>query len=302
MSLNPAQQQVVELLGRREPVTFEHELGAELAMLLESELADLEDVLEGQPLWVSKHDLVTVHGCETHHLAAAGTFEWSVATVRGAVAHKAIELSVFWRGEAPPAVLVEEAVERVAESERGLARFVAGLSAGSRAQLVGEANDLVAKFQECFPPLKPAWRPVAESRAYVELLGGRLVLTGKVDLTLGGAKGLEAGKVIIDLKTGMPTVHHRDDLRFYALLETIKLGVPPRKVATYYLDAARPSVEDVTEDLLVAAARRAIAGIRTIVELTRLSREPTLRPGPSCRWCPRQAECEPGLAHLAGDG
>ena len=52
-----------------------------------------------------------------------------------------------------------------------------------------------------------------------ELCGGRVVLSGKADLTLGQPEGTGAGKVIIDLKTGGFAPVHREDLRFYALLE-----------------------------------------------------------------------------------
>jgi hypothetical protein len=220
-----------------------------------------------------------------------------VPTVRGQVVHKAIELAVHWRGEPVPGGLVDEAVERLADGDLGAARFLAGMSEAERAQLRGEATDLVTKFQECFPPLKSVWRPVTESRAYVELLGGRIVLTGKVDLTLGKYEPGNPTKVIIDLKSGMPVATHREDLRFYALLETVRLGVPPRLLASYYLDAARAQPEVVSVPLLEAAAARTIDGIRKLVEL-QAGREPTVQPGPSCRWCPRADDCVEGQAFL----
>ena len=70
------------------------------------------------------------------------------------------------------------------------------------AELRSSAGDRVSKFFECFPRLKPVWRPVTESSQYVELLDARVVLRGKVDLTLGTATASEAGnhagKVVID--------------------------------------------------------------------------------------------------------
>lgn len=299
MELTPAQQRVLDLLRRpSEPVRFRPGLADDLRGELEEELGPAVAGLP-QPLWVNKHGLASVHACEAHHLAqeAAG-FEWSVATARGTVAHKAIELSVFWRGEPQPMTLVEEALERLADTDVGAGRFLQGLGEGDRAQLLAEANDRVATFLECFPPLQRAWRPVTESRATVELLDGAVVLAGKVDLTLGAATGEEARKVIIDLKSGMPVPTHRDDLRFYALVETLKLGVPPRLVATFYLDAARAQPEEVTEPLLWAALARAADGTRKMIELAS-GRPPAVRPGPPCRWCPIRSTCESGLAHLA---
>ena len=60
------------------------------------------------------------------------------------------------------------------------------------------------------------------------------MLSGKYDLTLGtsepvgeAGEGMRAGKVIVDLKTGLRNLTDREDLRFYALIETLLVGVPP---------------------------------------------------------------------------
>ena len=45
---------------------------------------------------------------------------------------------------------------------------------------------------------------------------------------LGRPTGDESSKVIIDLKTGRSSPRHRDDLRFYALVETLARELPPR--------------------------------------------------------------------------
>lgn len=306
ITYNPAQQRVIELLGRGEadanadaPPGLAAELEAELEEALRPLAGRLEAAFPGERLWISKHTLTSVHGCEAHHQASQGTFEWSVANVRGQVAHKAIELAVNWRGEPVPADLVDDAIARLGEADVGASRFVAGLSEADRAQLRGEATDLVTKFQECFPPLKAAWRPVTESPARVELVGGAVVLSGKVDLTLGKLEPGRATKVIIDLKSGMAVAHHREDLRFYALVETVRLGVPPRMLATYYLDAARAQPEAVTVPLLEAAMRRTVDGVRKLLELAE-GRPPEVRPGPPCRWCPLQETCVEGQAHLSG--
>ncbi len=299
-----AQQTVVDLLGRGAPVTFPSDIGTELEAELEETLAAVAAERSPEdPLWVSKHALATVHGCDAHHLAAAGRpFEWTVPAARGTVAHRAIELGVNWQGEPSPMTLVDEALARLIEDDRQhLQSFLGGLPPGDRADLRSQAVALVASFQECFPPLKPAWIPVSESRVRVELCGGRIILSGRTDLTLGRSTGGGANKVIIDLKSGRPTPGHRDDLRFYALLEAIKLGVPPRKLATYYLESGRPHPEDVTVSLLHTAVRRTADGVEKIVALADGRRPPVKVPGPPCRWCPIRAACEEGQAELARD-
>ena len=73
--------------------------------------------------------------------------------------------------------------------------------------------------------------------------------------------------MIIDLKTGRVSQRHREDLRFYALVETLVRDVPPRKLATFYLDSAQPIVEDVTEGVLRTALRRTLDGIHRLIQL-----------------------------------
>lgn len=305
-TLNPAQQEVLDLLGARLDArpTFD----ADLRDVLRAELGAALDHLAGDihpehPIWVSKHTLSSVHGCQVRLLAEEDLgFEWSIPTARGTVAHKAIELSVHWRGEPTPSDLVDEALGRIANGGDGLAEFVQRCSEGDLVELRGEVLDRVTKFTESFPPLLARWRPVTESRARVELAGGRIVLAGKVDLSLGQAKGTTAGKVLIDLKTGGFSPSHLDDLRFYALLETVRLGVPPRLVAGYYLDAGTARTEAVSEASLRATVARVADGVETYVALTHGTRAPELRVGPACRWCVRLSECDAGRQHLDHGG
>jgi hypothetical protein len=296
-SYNPAQRRVIELLGRSESApVFDADVGERLRADVEAAIAPHVDMLGGERLFVSKHALAQMHGCEAHHLATRDTFEWSLATVRGSVAHKAIELSIHWRGEPYPAELVDEAIARLVNDDMGPGPFLGTLGTGDLAQLRGEVNDLVAGFLECFPPLRASWTPVTESRVRVELCDGLVVLSGKVDLTLGRHQG--NGKVIIDLKSGFGSPTHKEDLRFYALIEAIKLGVPPRLVATYELDTARPHPEEVTDAVLQSALARTIDGVIKLIELHD-GRPPLVRPGPPCRWCPLSTTCPEGIAHLA---
>ncbi len=101
------------------------------------------------------------------------------------------------------------------------------------------------------------------------------------------------------MKTGRFAPHHLDDLRFYALLEILRLGVPPRRLATYYLDKGGFLPEDVTVPLLRSTVGRVAEGIVKLVELRAARREPVVRPGPSCRWCPLASTCDAGTEHLA---
>ena len=300
MELNPTQQRTLELLRRSgEPVVFDPALAEDLRETMSSALAELGERLGGDTLFVTKHVLAGVHGCEASFLNPE-PFAWSPATAHGQVAHRAIQLLLNWRGEPTARDLVDESIARLADEDYGIGQWIGGLSPGDEAELRGSAVDRVTKFVECFPPLDWRAHPQVESPTQFPV-DGPILLRARADLVLGKLAGNESRKVIIDLKTGRAVHRHREDLRFYALVETLARRVPPRKLASYYLDAGEPIVEDVTEGLLRAALQRTLDGIHRIIQLRREKREPTRQAGPACRWCSLQSSCEVGQAFLRGD-
>ena len=306
--LNEAQRDVLARLGRQgiESPTFDAGLRSNLLDELENALADVADKFSSDgPLVMFKHRLAGVFGCEASFLHEdEQPFVYNAHLARGAVAHKAIELGINWKSPDPaPAELVDRALDSLTDGDNYLADWLYQCSDVERAQLRSLAVSSVATFFDCWPPLKRQWHPVTESSSRVKLCGGRIVLAGKTDLTLGKSQGTTARKVIVDLKTGwrQPSVH-REDLRFYALVETLKLGTPPRTLATYYLESASFDVEEVTEELLEVALRRTVDGIRRYAELhghLGPPAEPIKRPGPPCRWCALRDDCTEGQEFLA---
>ena len=302
---NPAQQEVVSLLGasKGDRPTFDASLRDELRNLLEERLEPLvstinSDQFNDDVLYLGKYMLAQALGCERKFMAElTEPFQWSIPTARGTVTHKAIELSVHWRGEASPLELVDEAMARLQNADKSIADYLQSCDETERTEMRAEVGAALTQFLECFPPLKPRWRPTTDSPIRTELHDGLIVLSGKPDLTLGQPEGAVAGKVIIDFKTGRFSPVHREDLRFYALLEALRI-LPPRLLATYYLDQARFHPEEVTRDLLLSAAERVIDGAHRYVELASGRRRPTVSPGPACRWCPVQADCEEGREYL----
>lgn len=307
--LTPAQERTLADLGAAGaprpvfPGGLRDRLRADLQAGLAPVLADLG---ADEQLVLSKHQLSQVHGCEARYLAELDEpFTPSIPIVRGSVAHKAVELGIHWRGEPIPLELVDEAIARLTESDLWMAEFLQGCSDAEMAELRATAGDRVSKFFECFPRLKPAWRPVTESSQYVELLDARVVLKGKVDLTLGvataGPDGGQAGKVVIDLKTGAPNARHRDDLRFYALLDALRLGIPPRLVASFYLDMGEAQTEPVTEGILDATVARVVDGAKRMAQLQTGAAAPVYRPSFGCRWCVALPSCETGKRWLVDE-
>ena len=96
---------------------------------------------------------------------------------------------------------------------------------------------------------------------------GPILLRAKADIVIGRAAGAESRKVLIDLKSGRIYDRHREDLRFYALVETLAREVPPRMVASFSLEAGEAVVDDVSEGMLRTSLRRTLDAIERMIEL-----------------------------------
>ncbi len=299
--LSPVQREVLEQIGAKRETwpVFDAELRGELRGTLEKGIAEHVAMLgPDRQIWANKYAISQVHGCEKRYLADREFPGWSVPLARGTVIHKAIEFSVNWPSTPIPGDLVDESLANLEFGEQNIADFLKELSDADRAQLRSDAVDMVTKFDECWPRLKKQWRPVTESKVRLDLFDGKVVLQGKIDLTLGRAEGQRAGKVLVDLKSGKFQAGHMADLRHYAVIETCRIGIPPRRIASYYLDQGRFHPEDVTEDLLFASAERAVVAVNRMIELELDPSNPSIQPNFGCRWCKALDTCEPGQVSL----
>jgi len=303
--LTPPQRRTLEgLIGAGERPTFPVDLGRRLRERIEGAVRALEP---SQPLWLGKSNLNDLGRCpglfEAVRAGERAPFAFSARFAAGRLAHKAIELEVAGREDRDPHVLVAEAVDRLEEDE-AFRSYWEGIDDLRRDETLMEAAKTLELFRSTMPPLRRMRRELSPSTEWfvrAELLGGTLVLSGSLDLVLGSGSKAEpcrATRLAIDLKTGRAWPEHAEDMRFYALLLTLRFGVPPYRVATLYLDSGEWQAEDVDERVLERAADRVIEAARTAAA-SDAGRAPELRAGPYCTWCPRAATC-PSSAALAG--
>jgi hypothetical protein len=290
--LTPAQQRTLEALRRSddEPLVFAPDFVAELCDDAAAGIAELTARLDDRTLAVNKFNVAEVLACEAHFLDPE-PFAWSPALACGKLAHRAIELQLNWRGEPTPTDLVDDALARLADDDSSIGDWIAGLSPGDEADLRGRAIARVTQFVECFPPLRRTWHPVTEAQVRWPV-DGAITLRAKADIVIGRAVGNESRKVLIDLKAGRIWHRHREDLRFYALVETLARRVPPRTVASFSLEAGEAVVEQVTEGMLRTSLRRTLDAVERIVELMVERREPRPVPSAGCFRCRDLAPAE----------
>jgi len=293
----PQRRTLQQLIGTGERPVFPADLPQRLRDRIEEAVRGLD---LAEQVWLGKERLNDLSRCEgtfaSKLFGEAPPFAHSSATATGVVQHRAIEVLVGAREPLDPHTLAEVAATRTADREERFADYWGELSGPDRDELLMEVARRTVLFEGSFPPLRllrSDLAPVPELSLKAELLGGSLVVSGKVDLTLGrpdAAEPMRATRLLIDLKTGSAYSEHAEDNRVYALLHTLRFGVPPYRVASFYLEGGTWQAEDVDEGLLFHAAERVIATARSAAAL-RNGREPLLTPGRWCGWCPRASWC-----------
>jgi hypothetical protein len=297
MQLTEQQRRTLDqLIGSDRPV-FATDLAQRLRDRIEEAARGLEldDVV-----WLGKERLNDLDRCEGtfwSKLTGEGPpFAHNRATAVGVVQHRAIEVAVGARDALDPLEIALLAATRIAEREERFGEFWREMSRPEQDDLLMEVARRTVLFEGSFPPLRELRRelaPTVEVPMKAMLLGGSLVVSGKVDLMLGRPDRTQphrAQRLLIDLKTGGAYPEHAEDNRAYALLHTLRFGVPPYRVASFFLEGGTWQVEDVDEELLFHAADRVIRAARSAGSL-RAGREPALTPGRWCAWCPRAEAC-----------
>jgi len=104
------------------------------------------------------------------------------------------------------------------------------------------------------PRFAPGWMPRTNDRVAIPLAGGRVVLRGVFDLVVGLPQPRTASLCALGLSTGGPWAAARRSLHYLSLLETLRTGTPPFRLALLESASGRYGVEDVREEHLRAIA------------------------------------------------
>jgi hypothetical protein len=143
-----------------------------------------------------------------------------------------------------------------------LVAVLAALDHDDRARLAAEVAAHAAVLAARLPTVPARWSPRLGVRQQVHVAGGGVVLRGLVDLSLGEPGGATACVCLVDVTTSVLEARHELGLTYLALLETLRAGEPPLRVAALSTADGASLVRDVDATLLadgVDAVLRAIA-------------------------------------------
>jgi hypothetical protein len=265
---------------------------------LRDELTSVLDEIGGHlpgdaPMLVlTKSRIRAVLACETGALAANEVLsEVTAPMMLGRLVDRVA--SAYVLAGAVPNDPFDHAVDalRAERDERAVA-WLDAAEADVIRELRSDLADRAARVEASWPAVPTEWWPRLEDAARIPFAGGRRVLSGRFDLTLGGrATPLE--RVIVEIKAGAATAVHQPDLYWYGLLSALRDRIPPRVVAVWSAADGITTTAPVTADALHSAAMRVVAAAERWVELLS-GREPTLTAHPGCRWCALLDVCETG--------
>ena len=133
-------------------------------------------------------------------------------------------------------------------------RRVEALPEPARAALAETVALHARNLGSLVPRFAPGWMPRTDDRVAIPLAGGRIVLHGMFDLVVGLPQPGTASLCALGLSTDGPWAVARRSLHYLSLLETLRSGAPPFRLALLESATGRYGVEDVREEHLRAIA------------------------------------------------
>jgi hypothetical protein len=151
-----------------------------------------------------------------------------------------------------------------ASGDDGEVRRIEALPVAARAGLAETLSVHARNLIALVPRFAPGWMPRTDDRVAIPLAGGRVVLHGVFDLVVGLPQQRTASLCALGVSTGGPWAAERRSLHYLSLLETLRSGAPPFRLALLESASGRYGVEDVREEHLRAIASHIAAWLARV--------------------------------------
>ncbi len=151
----------------------------------------------------------------------------------------------------------------------GIVAAIRALSPGDLADLQRDVHLHAKNFGDRWPLLQAAWLPRTGIGMSVPLAGGRVVLRGWADVMIGAPRHDVASVCLVSIRSTPLHPLQREELHFTALVETLRSGIPPFRLASYSTLTGEIAAEPVTDELLKGAVHKTIAALKHLGSATK---------------------------------
>jgi hypothetical protein len=285
-----------ERLG--EPVTGE--VLDEARLILEHAVASASDAgwTCEDPLRLAKASIARLLQCPRRALADPDLADAGNVTdiVLGQLVDSGAKLATLGPAQPPDVDAATDYLDAIGETRAR--EHLTDLGVDAAADLLADAAARLDPLVGAWPAIEGAWWPRVEEPVRVRLGdGGAVVVSGKLDVLLGGPPTGRPG-LVVELKGGQWYDGVRHDGHLYGLLLGLRDGVAPAAVLSIAAADGATQLEPIRPEVLLHAAERVAAAIEVAARLA--AGEPAeAHPGSACTFCPLRPTCPEGTAHVA---
>jgi hypothetical protein len=197
----------------------------------------------------------------TSSVGGAPTFAPPAGVLRGALVAQLVRLRVAGGVVEDP---FDDATCAMAASGRNddLLGILADLDPDEHARLAAEVAAHDAVLADRLGAIPSWWSPRCGVRQSVPVAGGSVVLRGLVDVALGEVGSPRASVCLLEVTTSRLAERHDTVLSYLALLETLRTGEQPLRVAALSSADGSFVVRDVTPELLGSAVEHVLLALQ----------------------------------------
>jgi hypothetical protein len=185
-----------------------------------------------------------------------------VPLLRGALVAQLVRLRVA--GVAWSSGFESARLALVASGRDDLVTRLEALDDDERARLATDVDAHAEVLVARLPVPPPRWSPRCGVRERVRVGGGAVELRGTVDVVLGSPGGPTTCVCLLDVTTAPLGERHERTLGFLALLETLRSGEPPLRVAVLSTADGTAVVRDVDATLLADAVGAVLEALGSV--------------------------------------
>ena len=153
---------------------------------------------------------------------------------------------------------------RVDPARHDMVCHIDGLAPADRTALATSLRLHAENLERLTPRFAAGWLPRTHDRVAIPLAGGRVVLCGTFDLLVGAPVPGRAALCAVGLTTGGRWAQARTVLHYLALLETLRSGTPPFRMALLHSAVGRYGAEDLLEEHLRAIVTHVVARLAAL--------------------------------------